>query len=107
MDGKEKLTEGQLRGMLMDEKKKKKKSKRTEKKFSKKIVTFVIVANILFVVAILYVFLRIGSEPTVLIGSWFAFTTVELWSLAGITKREKDLEIRERQERQEREGSIE
>lgn len=89
MDGKEKLTEGQLRGMLMDEKKKK-------KKFSKRIVTFVIVANVLFVAAILYVFLRVGSEPAVLIGSWFAFTTVELWSLAGITKREKDIEMRER-----------
>lgn len=84
------LTEGQLRGLLMDKKKEK-------KKFSKRIVTFVIVANILFVAAVLYVFLRVGSEPAVLIGSWFAFTTVELWSLAGITKREKDLESLERQ----------
>lgn len=55
--------------------------------FSKFIVGFVITANILFTVAVLWVFLRTASEPTVLIGSWFAFTTVELWQLATIKKK--------------------
>jgi hypothetical protein len=70
--------------------------KKRKAKFSKKVVAFVIVANALFAAAVLYVFVKVGSEPVALIGSWFSFTTVELWSLAGITKKEKDIEIRER-----------
>ena len=55
-------------------------------KFSKKIVALVILLNTVFTGAVLYLFLRTGSEPTTLIGCWFAFTTVELWTLAGITR---------------------
>jgi len=51
-------------------------------------VAAVILLNILFTVAVLYVFLKTGSEPMTLIGCWFAFTTGELWMLAKI-KREK------------------
>lgn len=61
-------------------------------KFSKFIVTLVILLNVGFTVAALYAFLRVGSEPTALISAWFGFTTVELWALAGIKKRE--IEIR-------------
>jgi len=57
-------------------------------KFSKFIVTLVISLNVGFTVAVLYAFLRVGNEPTVLISAWFGFTTVELWALAGIKKRE-------------------
>jgi len=57
-------------------------------KFSKFIVTLVILLNVGFTVAVLYAFLRVGSEPTALISAWFGFTTVELWALAGIKKRE-------------------
>lgn len=57
-------------------------------KFSKFIVTLVILLNVGFTVAVLYVFLRVGSEPTALISAWFGFTTIELWALAGIKKRE-------------------
>ncbi len=57
-------------------------------KFSKFIVTLVILLNVGFTVAVLYAFLRVGSEPTTLIAAWFGFTTVELWALAGIKKRE-------------------
>jgi len=64
-------------------------------KFSKFIVTLVILLNVSFTVAVLYAFLRVGSEPTALISAWFAFTTVELWALAGIKKREIDVERRE------------
>lgn len=55
-------------------------------RFSKKIVALVVLLNAVFTGAVLYVFLRIGNEPTTLIAAWFAFTTGELWLLAGITK---------------------
>jgi hypothetical protein len=57
-------------------------------KFSKLIVALVILLNAAFTVAVLFIFYRLGTEPTALIGAWFGFTTVELWALAGIKKRE-------------------
>ena len=57
-------------------------------KFSKAIVSLVILLNAAFTVAVLFIFYRVGTEPTTLIGAWFGFTTVELWALAGIKKRE-------------------
>lgn len=57
-------------------------------KFSKAIVSLVILLNAAFTVAVLYIFYRVGVEPTTLIGAWFGFTTIELWALAGIKKRE-------------------
>ena len=57
-------------------------------KFSKVIVSLVIALNIIFTVAVLFIFYRIGEEPTTLIGAWFGFTTIELWALAGIKKKE-------------------
>ena len=62
-------------------------NKRKKKnRFSKFIVTVVILLNILFTAAVLYVFLQTGSEPMTLIGCWFAFTTGELWMLSSIKK---------------------
>lgn len=55
-------------------------------KYSKLIVMVVIVLNVLFTAAVLYVFLKIGSEPSTLIASWFAFTTGELFMLSSIKK---------------------
>lgn len=57
-------------------------------RFSKVIVTLVILLNVVFTAAVLYVFLRVGDEPTALIAAWFAFTTGELWLLASIKKIE-------------------
>ena len=57
-------------------------------KFSKWIVAMVILLNAAFTVAVLFIFYRIGIEPVTLIGCWFGFTTVELWALAGIKKKE-------------------
>jgi len=54
--------------------------------FSKWIVALIICLNLGFTAAVLYIFMRIGSEPTALIVAWFAFTTGELWMLAGIKK---------------------
>ena len=59
----------------------------SKRDFSKSIVAAVVTLNVLFAVAVLYVFLRVGSEPTALVAAWFAFTTGELWFLAGIRKK--------------------
>lgn len=65
--------------------------KKTKKKtkFSKFIVTLVILLNVAFAIATFVTFWHVGSEPTVLVGAWFAFTGTELLSLASITKKEK------------------
>ena len=55
-------------------------------RFSKLIVAAVVFLNTGFTAAALYVFLRTGAEPGILIGAWFGFTTGELWMLSGITK---------------------
>jgi len=54
--------------------------------FSKVIVMAVVILNVVFTAAVLYVFLKVGSEPTTLITAWFAFTTGELWMLSSIKK---------------------
>ena len=65
----------------------KKKNKRDKKgEFSKLIISLVVVMNIIFTVAVLYVFLKTSSEPVALVGAWFAFTTGELWMLSSIKK---------------------
>jgi len=57
-------------------------------KFSKAIVSLVIILNAAFTEVMLYIFYRLGTERTTLIGAWFGFTTIELWTLAGIKKKE-------------------
>ncbi|HHU77258.1 MAG TPA: hypothetical protein GXZ24_10300 [Firmicutes bacterium] len=64
-------------------------------KFSKVIVSLVIALNIIFTVAVLYIFYRVGTEPTALIAAWFGFTTGELWFLAGIRKKKMEGETHE------------
>jgi len=64
-------------------------------KFSKVIVSLVITLNVFFTVAVLYIFYRIGAEPTTLIAAWFGFTTGELWFLAGIRKKKMESDIHE------------
>ena len=69
-------------------------AKRKAKKgsFSKGIIAFVIAANVIFTTAVLLIFLKTASEPTALIGAWFAFTTVEVWQLAKIKQKKVDSE---------------
>lgn len=56
-------------------------------KFSKMMVALVILMNISFTIAVLYVFVKTGgNEPVTLIGSFFTFTTGELWLMASIKK---------------------
>ena len=59
-------------------------------RFSKGIVALIVFLNVFFAGAVLYTFLKVGSEPVTLIGCWFAFTTGELFLLAGIKKKEID-----------------
>lgn len=56
-------------------------------RFSKRIISFIIVLNLLFTLSILYIFLKTGNEPMTLIGSFFGFTTIELWNLAKIKQQ--------------------
>jgi len=58
--------------------------KKKSSRFSKFIVLSVILANVIFTIVVLKIFLATASEPSTLIGAWFAFTTVEVWSLAKI-----------------------
>lgn len=60
--------------------------KNKNNRFSKVIVATVILLNIIFTAAVLYVFLKTGNEPMTLVGCWFAFTTGELWMLSSIKK---------------------
>lgn len=69
---------------------KKQKANKKKGRFSKFIVTLVILLNVIFTAAVLYIFLQVGNEPQVLIGAWFAFTTGELWMLASIKKKKED-----------------
>jgi hypothetical protein len=66
-----------------------KKGEKKEKiKFSKIVVAGIILSNIIFVIAVLWIFLTLGVEPIATITAWFAFTTGELWALSGIKKKE-------------------
>ena len=62
------------------------KKKKQKQRFSKAVVALVVLMNIIFTGAVLYVFLATGNEPTALVGAWFAFTTGELWMLSSIKK---------------------
>lgn len=64
-------------------------------KYSKIIVTLVIALNAVFAAAALWAFVRVGAEPVALIAAWFAFTTGELWMLAGIKKKEIKADVKE------------
>lgn len=69
--------------------------KKNKGQYSKALVTLIILMNIIFTIAVFFVFARTGSEPSTLIATWFSFTTVELWSLARIKKKKIDREISE------------
>ena len=61
-------------------------------KYSKIIVAFIIIANVVFAAAVLYIFLKTSSEPSALVAAWFAFTTGELWATASIRKKKAENE---------------
>ena len=68
-------------------------SKEQKGRFSKGLVVGIILLNVLFTVGVLAVFWHTMSEPSVLVASWFAFTTGEL-SLCAMIKKNKVKEKR-------------
>lgn len=79
-----------------------KKNKKQKVKYSKFIVFLVILLNTIFATATLYAFIKVGSEPAVLIGAWFSFTVSELWFLSGIKKKEIDKGVDSKENYEER-----
>lgn len=65
----------------------KKKKKCRKGLFSKFLIIFIVLINLIFTYAVLDVFREVGSEPSTLIVSFFGFTTGELWMLASIKKK--------------------
>lgn len=64
-------------------------AKKKKGRFSKLMVLIVLVLNILFALKVFQIVEEGFQEPTALVGAWFSFTTVELWSLASIKKRKE------------------
>ena len=60
-------------------------------KFSKLLVLFIVVTAILFTIAILYIYVKMGTEPTTLIVAFFGFLGAELGALATIKIKEERL----------------
>lgn len=52
--------------------------------YSKKILNRLFLGFVLFVIAVLVIFVKVGNEPTVLVGGVIAFLSVEVWQLARI-----------------------
>lgn len=69
-----------------------------EKSFSKTIVTLVIILNIMFTLSVLGLSYLGMPVPDSLIIAWYGWTTVELWQLATIKRKDIETEKREREE---------
>lgn len=52
--------------------------------YSKKILNRLFLGFLLFVIAVLIIFVKVGNEPTVLVGAVITFLSVEVWQLARI-----------------------
>ena len=63
-------------------------------KYSKRIVLLIIILNVLFTAGVLAVFWHTGNEPSVLVGSFFAFTSSELFMLSSIKKKKIDKDLK-------------
>ena len=60
--------------------------------FSKAIIILVVLLNAAFTYRVLEIFEKVRSEPIVLIGAWFSFTTGELLMLASIKRKKIEKE---------------
>lgn len=56
-------------------------------KYSKGLIIFIIVINIIFTVFAFVMFYLTGNEPSALIAAWFSFTGIELINMAVIKKQ--------------------
>lgn len=64
-----------------------------EKPFDKAIVNLCIRSVIVFTITILFIFYRIGQEPSTLIVAFFAFFGTELLALATLKVKERKKKI--------------
>ena len=64
--------------------------------FSKKILRRLFIGFVIFVVVILAIFLKTGSEPSTLVAGVIAFLSVEVWQLARIKINENKVLDNER-----------
>ena len=63
--------------------------------FSKILVAFIIVSNFVYAFAIIKLVGFGGMEPSALTVAFYAFTTVELWNLAGIRNKKEETKQKE------------
>lgn len=88
VDGMDKLSIEELEKILEEKKKVENENNKyvnsESGNFSKKILKRIFLGFIAFVIAILYVFFKTGSEPTALVTGVIAFLSVEVWQLARI-----------------------
>ena len=61
-------------------------------RFSKMVIIAVIVMVLIFTGFVLFIFYKKGNEPTVIIASFFAFVTGEVWALAKLKLTEINIE---------------
>lgn len=99
VDGMANYSKEELQKMLQEiEEQEKEEGKYIESQggtYSKKILNRLFLGFIIFVIAILVIFVRVGSEPTVLVGAVIAFLSVEVWQLARIKIAESKEDIDE------------
>lgn len=88
VDGMAKYSKEELQKMIKEvEQREKEESKYVKSEggtYSKKILNRLFLGFVLFVIAILFIFVKVGSEPTVLVGAVITFLSVEVWQLARI-----------------------
>lgn len=65
---------------------------KNKSKYSKMLVAVILLLNIIFTAAVLFVFYHTSNEPTALVGAWFSFFAVELFNIAGIKKKKIEKE---------------
>ncbi len=94
-------TVAELEAMLKDAKQKKKDSL----PFDKKIITLIMMINLIVLFTSFYITLKTGVEPATTIKTWFAFAGAELWALAFIKRGKQKKEIK-RFEFEEKEGEF-
>jgi len=64
--------------------------------FLEKAIAFIIIANVIFTVVMIYLFMLFGSVPDTLILAWFGFTTGEIAAGAIIQRKKYDIEYQEK-----------
>lgn len=74
----------------------KRKNLKKKKDFSKLVVSYLLITNIIFTIAVFYAFVKTnGSEPVALITAWFGHNTAEMVNLMLIKKKKVEFNYSE------------